>query len=171
MPSTDKPSAPGLCAKLHGFSLHAAVRWGADQREQLEHLCRYITRPAIGNQQVLSNSNNPQFYFFSPGDPSAAQDVAALNNIWRKGRLGVVGIPVSGKDAEIVNFVNEAKPLFPVRRGDAEVRMVKPGETPDLYLALPLQKKIFQLGPTITETAIAQAIGNFFKAQSLTHVP
>ncbi|MDP2606155.1 MAG: transposase [Deltaproteobacteria bacterium] len=44
MPSTDKPSTPGLCASAHGFSLHAAVRWGADQRQQLEHLCRYIQR-------------------------------------------------------------------------------------------------------------------------------
>jgi hypothetical protein len=55
MPSTDKPSAPGLCAKLHGFSLHAAVRWGADQRQQLEHLCRYITRPAIANERLKRN--------------------------------------------------------------------------------------------------------------------
>jgi hypothetical protein len=53
VPSPDKPSMPGLCAKLHGFSLHAAVRWGADQRQQLEHLCRYITRPAIANQTTV----------------------------------------------------------------------------------------------------------------------
>jgi hypothetical protein len=26
VPSADRPSAPDLCAKLHGFSLHAAVR-------------------------------------------------------------------------------------------------------------------------------------------------
>ena len=30
--------------------------------------------------------------------------------------------------------------------------MIKPSETPDLYLALPLEKKILRLGPTITET-------------------
>jgi len=49
--SPDKSSTPDLCAKLHGFSLHAAVRWGADQRKELEHLCRYITRPAIANER------------------------------------------------------------------------------------------------------------------------
>ena len=32
--SPDKSSTPDLCAKLHGFSLHAAVRWGADQRKE-----------------------------------------------------------------------------------------------------------------------------------------
>ena len=55
VPSPDKPSSQDLCAKLHGFSLHAAVRWGADQRQQLEHLCRYITRPAIANERLKRN--------------------------------------------------------------------------------------------------------------------
>jgi hypothetical protein len=55
LPSADKTSEPGLCAKLHGFTLHAAVRWGADQRQQLEHLCRYITRPAIANERLKRN--------------------------------------------------------------------------------------------------------------------
>jgi hypothetical protein len=54
-PSPDKSSTPDLCAKLHGFSLHAAVRWGADQRKELEHLCRYITRPAIANERLKRN--------------------------------------------------------------------------------------------------------------------
>ncbi|MGB9277012.1 MAG: transposase, partial [Terrimicrobiaceae bacterium] len=53
--SPDKSSTPDLCAKLHGFSLHAAVRWGADQRKELEHLCRYITRPAIANERLERN--------------------------------------------------------------------------------------------------------------------
>jgi hypothetical protein len=77
----------------------------------------------------------------------------------------VVGIPVSGKDEEVGNYVNEAKPLFPIRRSDAEVKLVKPAGTPDLYLALPLEKKVFRLGPTITETAIANAIGDILAAR------
>jgi Putative transposase len=32
-----------------------AVRWGADQRKELEHLCRYITRPAIANERLKRN--------------------------------------------------------------------------------------------------------------------
>jgi Putative transposase/Transposase zinc-binding domain len=55
VPSPDKSSMPDLCAKLHGFTLHAAVRWGADQRKELEHLCRYITRPAIANERLKRN--------------------------------------------------------------------------------------------------------------------
>jgi hypothetical protein len=53
--SADKSSTPDLCAKLHGFTLHAAVRWGADQRKELEHLYRYITRPAIANERLKRN--------------------------------------------------------------------------------------------------------------------
>ena len=54
----------------------------------------------------------------------------------------MVGIPVRGKDEEIIQFLNETKPLFPVRKSEAEVRMIKPSETPDLYLAFPLEKKL-----------------------------
>ena len=106
------------------------------------------------------------YYFFSPGDDSASKDVTTLNKIWREGRIGVIGIPIRGNDEELANFVNEAKPLFPIRRSDAEVKLIKPAETPDLYLALPLEKKIFRLGSPIAETAIAERIGNILAAQS-----
>src|ERR671914_97789 len=36
-------------------SATAAVRWRADQRKELEQLCRYITRPAIANQRLKRN--------------------------------------------------------------------------------------------------------------------
>jgi hypothetical protein len=48
-------ATPALCVNLHGFSLHAAVRCGAHQRQELERLCRYITRPAIANERVKRN--------------------------------------------------------------------------------------------------------------------
>jgi len=82
-----------------------------------------------------------------------------LNKIFLEGRIGVVGIPIRAKDEEIVQFLNEAKPLFPIRKSDAEVRLIKPSETPELYLGLPLEKNVVRLGSTITETAIAEAIG------------
>jgi Putative transposase len=45
-----------LCADSSGFSLHAAVRCGADDRQALEQLCRCITRPALANDRVLHNA-------------------------------------------------------------------------------------------------------------------
>jgi hypothetical protein len=42
-------------ANAHGFSLHAGVRCAADQRQALEHLCRYVTRPAIANERLNVN--------------------------------------------------------------------------------------------------------------------
>ena len=38
-----------LYADVQGFSLHAAVRCAADERNRLEQLCRYISRPALAN--------------------------------------------------------------------------------------------------------------------------
>ena len=45
-----------LCADIDGFSLHAAVRCGADERQALEQLCRSITRPAPANERVQCNA-------------------------------------------------------------------------------------------------------------------
>src|SRR5919106_3697770 len=55
LPSQTRPSASELRVDAHGFSLHAAARWRADQRKELEQLCRYITRPAIANQRLKRN--------------------------------------------------------------------------------------------------------------------
>jgi Putative transposase len=55
LPSQARPSTPELRVNAQGFSLHAAVRWRADQRAELEQLCRYITRPAIANERLKRN--------------------------------------------------------------------------------------------------------------------
>jgi hypothetical protein len=160
----------------------AYVLWSKQAGERLAKASEYIaqaTREINSEASIGRNSNERSndlslagvgpvglYYFFSPADQTAAKDVAVLNKIWRGGKLGVVGIPVGGKDEEVVNYVNEAKPLFPIRRSDAEVKLVKPAETPDLYLALPLEKKMIRLGPTISETAITEAIGSILAAQS-----
>jgi hypothetical protein len=155
----------------------AYVLWSRQANERLAKASEYIARATreINSEDSISGTSNDLaltgvgpvglYYFFSPFDATAAKDVAVLNNIWREGRIGVVGIPVSGKDEEISRYVGDAKPLFPVRRSDAEIKLVKPAETPDLYLALPLEKKIFRLGPTITGTAIAEAIGAILAVQ------
>ena len=44
-----------LCAELDGFSLHAAVRIKAEECSRLEHLFRYVTRPALSTQRLSLN--------------------------------------------------------------------------------------------------------------------
>lgn len=160
----------------------AYVTWSRQANEKLAKASEYIAESTreINSQPAASRNNSQRsneialaglgpvglYYFFSPSDQSSAEDVRVLNKIWREGRLGVVGIPVTGKDDEVVGFVNETKPLFPIRRSDAEVKLVKATDTPVLYLALPLEKKMFRLGSTITETAITEVIGNMLAAQS-----
>jgi hypothetical protein len=39
-------------AKAAGFSLHAGVWAGANDRAKLERLCRYIARPAVSNERI-----------------------------------------------------------------------------------------------------------------------
>ena len=45
-----------LRADRNGFSLHAAGRGGADDRQALEQMCRHITRPALANERVQTNA-------------------------------------------------------------------------------------------------------------------
>jgi hypothetical protein len=161
----------------------AYVLWSKQANERLAKATEYIAQATreINSEASRSLSSTERrndliprgigpmglYYFFSTGDQSAAKDVAVLNKIWQEGRIGVVGIPVRGNDEEIARFVSEARPLFPVRKSDAEVKLVKPVETPDLYLAIPLEKKLLQLGSTITETTIAEAIGSIVTARTV----
>jgi hypothetical protein len=52
---TREPAAPVRCVNEHGFSLYAEVCCAAHQRKKLEHLCRYITRPAVANERLTLN--------------------------------------------------------------------------------------------------------------------
>jgi hypothetical protein len=158
----------------------AYVTWSRQANEKLAKATEYIAQAtreinAGASPTSIEKSNTHSasglgpvglYYFFSPDDQTALKDVRVLNKIFQEGRLGVVGIPVRGKDQEIIQFLNEAKPLFLVRRSDAEVRMIKPSETPELHLALPLEKKIFRLVSVINETAIMQEIGNVLAVES-----
>jgi hypothetical protein len=158
----------------------AYVTWSKQANEKLARATEYIAQATREMNAEASSTNIEKsstnaasglgpvglYYFFSLDDQSASKDVAVLNKIFQEGRLGVVGIPVRGRDEEIAQFLNETKPLFPVRRSDTEVRMIKPSVTPELHVALPLDKKIFRLGPVISETAIAVGVENILVTQT-----
>ena len=52
----DAEFTKALCAYEQGSSQHAAVRCTAEDRQALEQLCRYITRPAPANERVQISS-------------------------------------------------------------------------------------------------------------------
>ena len=60
--------------------MHATVRCGADDRQALEQLCRYITRPALANERVQTNA--------------AGQVVLKLKTAWRDGTTHLVMSPM-----------------------------------------------------------------------------
>jgi len=54
-----------LCSRAcddEGFSLHAQVCVPAGQRERLEHLCRYVARPAIASERLALSSDGRVIY-------------------------------------------------------------------------------------------------------------
>ncbi len=80
MAGRDEKTTAALCADAHGFSLHAAVRCGAHQRQELERLCRYITRPAIANERLKRDG--------------AGNVVLQLKSAWRDGTTHIVISPL-----------------------------------------------------------------------------
>ena len=68
------------CVNAHGFSLHIGVRCAMNQRKELEHLCRYITRPAIANERLALNN--------------AGQVVLTLKTPYRDGTTHIVMSPL-----------------------------------------------------------------------------
>ena len=76
----EAPARQPLCADIHGFSLHAAVRVEAHDRKRLEQLCRYITRPALSDERVQLNA--------------AGQVALKLKKPWRDGTTHLVISPL-----------------------------------------------------------------------------
>ncbi|MFH0352484.1 MAG: transposase, partial [Chromatiales bacterium] len=79
VPSPEAEPTEQCCVNEQGFSLHAEVRCAINQRKKLEHLCRYITRPAIANERLTLNR--------------AGQVVLALKTPYRDGTTHIVMSP------------------------------------------------------------------------------
>ena len=53
--------------KVAGFSLHAGVAAKAHEREKLERLCRYISRPAVAEKRLsLTLNGNVRYQLKTP---------------------------------------------------------------------------------------------------------
>lgn len=66
LPACEEPFDAGV-GKVAGFSLHACVAARADQRQKLERLCRYISRPAISEKRLsLTPNGNVRYQLKTP---------------------------------------------------------------------------------------------------------
>ena len=66
LPACDESFDAGV-GKVAGFSLHAGVAARADQRQKLERLCRYISRPAISEKRLsLTPNGNVRYQLKTP---------------------------------------------------------------------------------------------------------
>jgi hypothetical protein len=58
----DKADTNSRVANYAGFSLHAGVMAEAHQRDKLERLCRYISRPAVSEKRLAFTANGQVRY-------------------------------------------------------------------------------------------------------------
>ncbi len=66
LPADDPPFGEEA-GKVSGFSLHAGVAARTDQRDKLERLCRYISRPAVSEKRLsLTNSGLVRYKLKTP---------------------------------------------------------------------------------------------------------
>jgi len=64
---TLSPSDEPGTDKVAGFSLHAGVVARANEREKLERLCRYITRPALSEKRLsLTDTGQVRYELKTP---------------------------------------------------------------------------------------------------------
>ncbi len=66
LPANDKTNDDRV-GKMAGFSLHAGVAAGAEERDKLERLCRYISRPAVSEKRLsLTSSGQIRYRLKTP---------------------------------------------------------------------------------------------------------
>ncbi len=62
LPAVEEDDRSGQVAKEAGFSLHAGVAAQAWERDKLERLCRYISRPAVSEKRLsLTSAGNIRY--------------------------------------------------------------------------------------------------------------
>ncbi len=67
-----QPATKPLCARVAGFSLHAAQSVPAEDREALERLCRYGLRPAFAQERLALREDGRVLYHLRRPWPHAA---------------------------------------------------------------------------------------------------
>jgi hypothetical protein len=67
LPSVEEDDRYAQVAKEAGFSLHAGVAAQAWERDKLERLCRYISRPAVSEKRLsLTSAGNIRYQLKTP---------------------------------------------------------------------------------------------------------
>ena len=130
------------CADMQGFSLHAAVRCGADDRQALEQPCRYTARPALSNERVQTNAAGQGMLKTAWRDGTAHLVMSPMEFMQRlavlvsRSRLYLIRFwcsltsRVRCADASIDNFGQAARADGAARgtaRGTASTRAARPG--------------------------------------------
>ena len=81
------------CASVQGFSLHAGVAVGGQDRARLERLCRYISSPR-SPESDCSNSRmgGSHIGFASPGGTGRRMSFSSRQNYWKSWLFSCPGL-------------------------------------------------------------------------------
>jgi hypothetical protein len=90
-PWATEDDEPGELATTAGFSLHAGIAARAHQRDKVERLCRYVTRPAVANSRLSLTGQGQVRY--------------SLKTPWRDGTTHVLFEPL--------DFISRLAALIP----------------------------------------------------------
>jgi hypothetical protein len=67
LPPLDEWDCLSSAAKVDGFSLHAGVSANRKQRDKIERLCRYITRPPVSEKRLaLTAQGQVRYHLKTP---------------------------------------------------------------------------------------------------------
>lgn len=121
---------PERCAAAGYFNLHAAVRIGAQDREALERLCRYVQRPPLSHERLTEQADGRLFLKFKRG--------------WDDGTVGVLLTPhqLIARLAAIIpqprrNLVHDHGVFAPAARGRSEIVPAPPSRSTECVRLLP----------------------------------
>jgi hypothetical protein len=138
----------------NGFSLNVAVACQGQQRERLERLCRYVTRPAVCLERLSNNAAGQVSYelkhpfrdgtthiLFTPVDFLAR--LAALVPRPRSNLIDIFVCPLCGGTLRVIADVTDPDAIQPIlthlrqRAPPDAVRRQRPGKGPqnDLFAA------------------------------------
>ena len=76
LPAAEEDDRYAQVVKEAGFSLHAGVAAKAWERDKLERLCRYISRPAVSEKRLsLTSAGNIRYQLKTPYSESWPHEI------------------------------------------------------------------------------------------------
>jgi len=134
LPAVEEDDRYAQVAKEAGFSLHAGIAAQARERDKLERLCRYISRPAVSEKRLsLTSAGNIRYQLKTPYSDGTTHVI--FNPLDFIGKLASL---VPKPKVNLTRFHGVFAPnskqrilVTPARRGKGRLKVSEQEKTPD----------------------------------------